>query len=160
LELRRHSGVRSHSSYESSRHFDSRPPSCGKLVGCSRLHATHYANTRITTDRGICEVFGFESNWCSEKRSRNTEIAKMLGVSRQTVSDWFAGLTVWPRVTSLGMQRLIAQTEPCFASDAIDRPHFFSASDGVESNAFLFSGVYRRVVVMSLARWPSCRRQF
>jgi hypothetical protein len=74
LELRRRSGVCSHSA-TNPRAILTAVPSCGKLLGTSRLHATHYANTRITTDRGICEVFGFESNWCSEKRSRNTEIA-------------------------------------------------------------------------------------
>jgi transcriptional regulator with XRE-family HTH domain len=31
--------------------------------------------------------------WCQEKRGRNTEIAKMLGVSRQLVSDWFSRKT-------------------------------------------------------------------
>jgi hypothetical protein len=31
--------------------------------------------------------------WCQAKRGRNTEIAKMLGVSRQLVTDWFSRKT-------------------------------------------------------------------
>jgi predicted XRE-type DNA-binding protein len=30
-------------------------------------------------------------DWCKEKYGRNSEIAQMLGVSRQLVSDWFSG---------------------------------------------------------------------
>ena len=46
-------------------------------------------------------------NWCSEKRGRNTEIAKMLGVSRQTVSDWFAGRSVPTLSTGLKIQAFL-----------------------------------------------------
>jgi hypothetical protein len=31
--------------------------------------------------------------WCKEKRGRNVEIAKLCGVSRQLVSDWFSRKT-------------------------------------------------------------------
>jgi hypothetical protein len=156
LELRRRSGVRSHSIYESSRHFDSRPlgaESSWAVQGCTPL----ITPTHIQRPTGGSARFS-----ASNQTGAVKNIVAIPRSPRCSVcfSDLFADRTVRPRVTSLGMQRLIAQTEPCFASDAIDRPHFFSASDGVASNAFLFSGVYRRVVVMSLARWPSCRRQF
>jgi hypothetical protein len=29
--------------------------------------------------------------WCDEKRGRQTQIAKMLGLPRQSINDWFAG---------------------------------------------------------------------
>jgi len=31
--------------------------------------------------------------WCDEKYGRRAEVARMIGVSRQLVSDWFAGRT-------------------------------------------------------------------
>jgi len=32
--------------------------------------------------------------WCDEKYGRRAELARMLGVSKQLVSDWFAGRTM------------------------------------------------------------------
>lgn len=33
-------------------------------------------------------------DWCKEEYGRNSEVARTLGVSRQLISDWFAGRTV------------------------------------------------------------------
>ncbi|MBV8967850.1 MAG: helix-turn-helix transcriptional regulator [Verrucomicrobia bacterium] len=30
-------------------------------------------------------------NWCDQKYGRRAELARMLGVSRQLITDWFAG---------------------------------------------------------------------
>jgi transcriptional regulator with XRE-family HTH domain len=45
--------------------------------------------------------------WCKEKHGRNTEIAEMLGVSRQLVSDWFAGTAVPTLATGLKIQKFL-----------------------------------------------------
>ena len=39
------------------------------------------------------KLVGELREWCDEKYGRRAELARMLGVSRQLVSDWFAGRT-------------------------------------------------------------------
>ena len=46
-------------------------------------------------------------NWCREKYGRNTEAAEALGVSRQLLSDWFAGRTVPSLVTGFKIQEFL-----------------------------------------------------
>jgi DNA-binding XRE family transcriptional regulator len=48
-------------------------------------------------------------DWCKEKYGRNTEVAEKLGVSRQLVSDWFAGRTVPNWATGLKIQEFLKQ---------------------------------------------------
>jgi transcriptional regulator with XRE-family HTH domain len=45
--------------------------------------------------------------WCKEKHGRNAQIADMLGVSRQLVSDWFSGSAVPTWTTGLKIQALL-----------------------------------------------------
>jgi transcriptional regulator with XRE-family HTH domain len=48
-------------------------------------------------------------DWCKEKYGRNTEVAEMLGVSRQLVSDWFSGRTVPTLATGLKIQAFLKE---------------------------------------------------
>ena len=62
-------------------------------------------------------------------------------------------------VASLPHRQLLARGP--VGSDVIDWPQDSSISSARATAAqvtLFFSGVYRRVVVTSLARWPSCRR--
>jgi transcriptional regulator with XRE-family HTH domain len=45
--------------------------------------------------------------WCKEKHGRNAQIAEMLGVSRQLVSDWFSGSAVPTWKTGLKIQAFL-----------------------------------------------------
>jgi transcriptional regulator with XRE-family HTH domain len=45
--------------------------------------------------------------WCKEKHGRNTEVAELLGVSRQLVSDWFSGGAVPTLATGLKIQAFL-----------------------------------------------------
>lgn len=47
--------------------------------------------------------------YCKERHGRNTEIAKMLGVSRQLVTDWFSGKAVPTLSTGLRIQTFLKQ---------------------------------------------------
>jgi DNA-binding XRE family transcriptional regulator len=39
------------------------------------------------TDKLLAEL----KEWCSQKRGRQAEIAKMLGITRQSINEWFTG---------------------------------------------------------------------
>jgi predicted transcriptional regulator len=45
--------------------------------------------------------------WCDEKYGRRAELARMLGVSRQLVSDWFAGRTTPTLDAGLQLQEFL-----------------------------------------------------
>jgi transcriptional regulator with XRE-family HTH domain len=45
--------------------------------------------------------------WCDEKYGRRAELARKLGVSRQLVSDWFAGRTTPTLDAGLQIQELL-----------------------------------------------------
>lgn len=49
--------------------------------------------------------------WCKEERGRNVEVAKMAGVSRQLVSDWFSRKTD-PMAETLFMLRDFLRAQP------------------------------------------------
>jgi hypothetical protein len=48
-------------------------------------------------------------NWCQEKYGRNTEAAEALGVSRQLLSDWFAGRHAPSLVMGFKIQEFLKQ---------------------------------------------------
>jgi transcriptional regulator with XRE-family HTH domain len=45
--------------------------------------------------------------WCKQKHGRNTEVAALLGVSRQLVSDWFSGNAIPALSTGLKIQAFL-----------------------------------------------------
>jgi transcriptional regulator with XRE-family HTH domain len=45
--------------------------------------------------------------WCKQKHGRNAEIAEMLGVSRQLVSDWFSSNAVPTLAAGLKIQTFL-----------------------------------------------------
>jgi hypothetical protein len=45
--------------------------------------------------------------WCKQKYGRNVEVADKLGVSRQLVSDWFAGRAAPTLATGLKIQAFL-----------------------------------------------------
>jgi predicted transcriptional regulator len=53
------------------------------------------------------KLVGELREWCDEKYGRRAELARMLGVSRQLVSDWFAGRTTPTLDAGLQLQEFL-----------------------------------------------------
>jgi DNA-binding XRE family transcriptional regulator len=50
--------------------------------------------------------------WAAEERGRQSEIARILGVSRQSVSEWFSGKAVPNWETGLKIQAFLKTRSP------------------------------------------------
>jgi DNA-binding XRE family transcriptional regulator len=49
--------------------------------------------------------------WCTERRGRNLELAKKLGVSKQLVTDWLKGRAVPTWAIGLEIQAFLKQQQ-------------------------------------------------
>ena len=64
-------------------------------------------------DEEIARLLAELRVWCDEKRGRQTQIAKMLGLPRQSINDWFAGKSVPTLQAGLKIQAFLRQERRC-----------------------------------------------
>jgi hypothetical protein len=60
-----------------------------------------------TPDPEVVRLLADLKAWCDEKHGRQTEIARILGVNRQRISDWFAHRTLPSLGTGLKIQTFL-----------------------------------------------------
>jgi hypothetical protein len=46
---------------------------------------------RMAADPEVARLLSDLKKWCDEKHGRRTYIAKIIGIDRKRISDWFAG---------------------------------------------------------------------
>jgi len=61
------------------------------------------------SDEEVARLLGELRAWCAEKRGRQTQIAKMLGITRQSINDWLSGKTVPTLAAGLKIQAFLRQ---------------------------------------------------
>jgi DNA-binding XRE family transcriptional regulator len=64
---------------------------------------------REMPDEEIARLLAELRVWCDEKRGRQAQIAKMLGLPRQSINDWFAGKSVPTLQAGLKIQAFLRQ---------------------------------------------------
>ena len=60
--------------------------------------------------------------WCREKYGRQTEVAKVLGVDRKRLNDWFTGRIAPSPAVALRIQAFLAEEKRARRSAAGEKP--------------------------------------
>lgn len=61
----------------------------------------------MAVDPEVARLIADLKTWCKQKRGRQTYIAKILGVDRKRISDWYSGRIQPPLAVGLRIQAFL-----------------------------------------------------